>query len=132
MTKMLQPHPLRVDELMTITCEIEALLNSRPLVSAESVNTDDELVLTPGHFIIYRPLELCAPLPVSGAQISSLRRWQLVNRLNQDLERAWKGDYIQSLQQRSKWNKAQENVRVDQLVYIKDQELMKSDSHWGK
>ncbi len=65
----------------------------------------------------------------SEAQISSLRRWQLVKRLTRDLESAWKGCYIQTIQKRNKWNREEENLEIGQIVYIKDEELIRY-SRW--
>ena len=43
-------------ELSTVACQIEACLNSRPLTAVNCHNTDGITVLTPGHFLIGRPL----------------------------------------------------------------------------
>ncbi len=45
--KLVAPHPLRVDELMVVLTEVEAVLNSRPLVAIDQTESEDELVLTP-------------------------------------------------------------------------------------
>jgi hypothetical protein len=43
------------EELYTILCRIEGILNSRPITPASS-DTRDLEPLTPGHFLIFRPL----------------------------------------------------------------------------
>ncbi len=58
---------------------------------------DSDLALTPGHFLIGRPLKAPPTKPASTSKLSYLRRWALVQRLQQDLWIAWKGCYLQSL-----------------------------------
>ncbi len=129
MKKMVQPHHLRMAELMNVLTDVEALLNSRPLISLEEVEMEDELMLTPGHFLIQRPLKAPPTALPSQAKISSLRRWQLTKRLAKDLEKEWKGCYINSLQSRSRWRKESVNPSVGDLVFIKDDTLMRN-SRW--
>ncbi|XP_043660057.1 uncharacterized protein LOC122624512 [Drosophila teissieri] len=43
------------EEFASLLCQIEAVLNSRPLVTVRSEN-DGEEILTPGHFLVGRPL----------------------------------------------------------------------------
>ena len=46
---------LNFEELATVLCQIEACLNSRPLIPLPGdVNVD---ILTPGHFLIGKPVE---------------------------------------------------------------------------
>ena len=58
---------LNFEELSTTLSQIEACLNSRPLVdSVEDV--DGIQALTPGHFLIGRPLE-AIPIPLKLNQL---------------------------------------------------------------
>ncbi len=54
--KMVTPHPLRFHELSSILTEVEAVLNSRPLTLLHTTDASDDIVLTPGHFLIGRPM----------------------------------------------------------------------------
>ena len=65
------------EELSTILTQIEACLNIRPLVPL--CNDDDGIeALTPGHFLIGRPLEaLPDRLFVHADSLALLKRWQL-------------------------------------------------------
>ena len=88
--KIVGPHILTFQELNTVLTEAEATLNSRPLTPLSSTDVDDDLALTAGHFLIRRPLkapttEDCDP----SCKISTLRRWNLVQRLQQDLWVTW-------------------------------------------
>ncbi|XP_043866878.1 uncharacterized protein LOC122757728 [Drosophila mojavensis] len=55
---------LRQDEVATVLVEVEAVLNSRPMV-APSSNPNDGEVLTPGHFLIGATL---VPLPIASTE----------------------------------------------------------------
>ena len=74
---------LTYEDMSTVLCQIEATLNSRPLTPLH--NDDDGIeALTPGHFLINRPLKA---LPDASAAtlhpLSLLKRWQLGQSLVQ-------------------------------------------------
>ena len=69
--------------MTTVLCQIEACLNSRPLFTTLDTNDDDGIApLTPGHFLIGRPLE-ALPDRVSTMPLPTLKRWQLCQALTQ-------------------------------------------------
>ncbi len=120
MRKVLSPHALQFRELASILVEIEAILNSRPMTPLNSVEADN-LVLTPGHFLIGRPLVALQTKPADTSKITTLRRWQLVQRLSQDLWTTWKTQYLQSMQARSKWRTGGHQLHVGDLVFLKEE-----------
>ena len=54
--KILLNHSLNLEEYSTILCEVEAVLNSLPLQPLHSLSDDGLENLTPGHFLVGRPL----------------------------------------------------------------------------
>ena len=63
---------LTFEELSTILAQVEACLNSRPLIPKP--NEDDGIeALTPGHFLIGRPLESLPDSPSTFQSVSILR-----------------------------------------------------------
>ena len=63
---------LTFEEMCTVLSQIEACLNSHPLTTLNEVDTIE--VLTPGHFIVGRPLESIPDPPESSRSPSLLRR----------------------------------------------------------
>jgi len=120
MRKTLQSQLLKVDELTSVLVEIEAVLNSRPLAPLETTDPDN-IVLTLGHFLIGRPLLSPPTQPVTAKSLSSLRRWQLVQYINQDLWQTWKTSYLQTLQQKHKWNGPTKPYRVGDVVFLREE-----------
>lgn len=105
-------------EANTLLSQIESVLNSRPLV-ASSNDPNDLEALTPGHFFIGRPLT--AVSEPCYAEFKSLKvRWHKVQQLVQQFWQRWRTEYLQSLQNRSKWSKVEENLRVGDLVLIRE------------
>ncbi len=56
--KIISPHPLRQDELEVILADVSAIMNSRPICTLEATEPDDDLVLTPGHFLVGRNIQV--------------------------------------------------------------------------
>ena len=71
---------LTFEEFTTILAQVEAVLNSRPLVSVPC-DDDGTEPLTPGHFLIGKPLESLPDSPVSYRPVSLLRRGHLCQSL---------------------------------------------------
>lgn len=65
------------EDFASLLCQIEAVLNSRPLVTVRSEN-DAEDILTPGHFLVGRPLIEAPEHFDESMTISSLDRWKLI------------------------------------------------------
>ena len=97
--------------------EVEAILNSRPLVPLDSAPLDGAQVLTPGHFLIGRSLKVLPNLPDTTSRLTNLKRWNLCQRLTHDIWDKWSQDYLRQLQQHQRWKRS---VRVGD---VKDNEL---------
>lgn len=110
---------LTYEELSTVLTQIEACLNSRPLAPL-TTDPNDFTALTPGHFLVGNAL-LSAPDPdVLDEKLSILTRWQLVQRMFQAVATRWQTEYLTRLQQRPKWTKPTGNIKVGDLVLVKD------------
>ncbi|XP_060846073.1 uncharacterized protein LOC132925721 [Rhopalosiphum padi] len=112
-------HTLTCEELVTVICRIESVLNSKPLTPL-SPDPGDLESLTPGHFLIGQPL-LCVPEPNISDNSSCLTsRWKLLHQCHQAFWKRWSSEYLNTLQLRLKWTSADTQLRVGDLVLIKD------------
>jgi len=59
-------HTFSLEELCTVLCRIEAILNSRPLVQLSSDPAEYDY-LTPGHFLIGRLLLSIPEVPIEDS-----------------------------------------------------------------
>lgn len=103
--KSMKHHLIRVigertitfEEYVTVLCQVEACLNSRPL---GALHDDDKEVpaLTPAHFLTGRQL---LTLPKSGDFIevpkNRLNRWELAQQDVQNFWERWKREYVLNL-----------------------------------
>lgn len=110
---------LTYEEFYTVLVQIEAVLNSRPLTPMSS-DVNDLSVLTAGHFLTLEPLHAIPDQDVTDVPISRLKRWQLIQRLQQDFWQRWKREYLHTLQQRSKWLNDTDAPIIGTLVLIKN------------
>ncbi|XP_025156074.1 uncharacterized protein LOC112588926 [Harpegnathos saltator] len=91
---------LTYEEFATLLARIEACLNSRPLCPLTDDPQDLE-ALTPGHFLIGRPL-LCPPERSLGdVQVARMSRWQLLQHMTEHLWERWSREYLAQLQVRA-------------------------------
>ena len=123
------PLQQRVDDesLQTLFCEVESIMNDRPLTY---VSTSDGEVepLTPGHLLLLRG----SPGPVPGdfreADSLSRRRWRQVQYLAQQFWARWKREYLLSLQTRQKWTRETRDLVPGDVVLLVDENLQRG--HW--
>ncbi len=108
---------LSFEELSTILTQVEACLNSRPLVPLP--NEDDGIeALTPGHFLIGRPQESLPNPPSSYRSMAVLRRWNLCQSLTQHFWERWSTDYFACLRKFTKWHHSTRNARVGDIILL--------------
>ncbi|GFX63925.1 integrase catalytic domain-containing protein [Trichonephila clavipes] len=110
------------EEFETVIIQIEGILNSRPLVPL-SDNINEYEVLTPGHFIIGRPISAIPEPTILDISDNRLSRWQYTTKCVQTIWKRWKNDYLNHLQQRNKWQFEKNNVAVGCLVLLKENDL---------
>ena len=108
------------EEMSTLLAQIEAVLNSRPLMPISSDDTDLS-ILTPGHFLIGQPITALLDQDYSNMKI--LTRWNLVQKTIQDFWRRWSNEYLTSLNHHQKWRKPHRNVQIGDLLLIKDEKI---------
>ncbi|XP_059055449.1 uncharacterized protein LOC131849394 [Achroia grisella] len=113
---------LTFEGLYTVITEIEAVLNSRPLLPMSS-DISDCKYLTPGHFLIGTAMTSLPEIDYSYKDISKLKFWQILSKLKQDFWKAWSRDYLTQLQSRPKWLHPHNNLKVGDLVIVKNDNL---------
>lgn len=113
---------LTFEELSTVFCKIEAVLNSRPLCPLSSDPNDLE-TLTPGHFLIGQPLNALPEYPLLDIKPWRLSRYQMLQQMSQDFWKRWSLEYLHLLQQRFKWTDRTSPPHVGDLVLVKDVNL---------
>ncbi|GFT79582.1 uncharacterized protein TNCV_3177391 [Trichonephila clavipes] len=113
---------LTYEELLTVTVQIEGILNSRPLCPLSN-NDDDFQVLTPAHFLINRSLNSLEEPNLTKCKESNLKKWQKITKIVQLMWKFWSRNYLNQLQQRGKWMFEKNNVKIGDLVLIIEENL---------
>ena len=84
--------------------------------------------LTPNHLLTMKTKILLPPPGVfMKADIYSRKRWRRVQHLANEFWKKWRNEYLQSLQMRKKWNSPVRNVKVSDIVIIKDDNLPRNE-----
>ena len=103
--------------LHTLMCEVESVVNGRPITKVSDDPRDLE-ALTPNHLLLLRPGITAPPGKFTKDDIYSRRRWRQVQYLVGVFWRRWVREYLPSLQERQRWNKTGRNFVVDDVVLI--------------
>lgn len=113
---------LTYEEFLTITVQIECMLNSRPLVPLSTDDVEVE-VLTPAHFLIGREMNAILEPDLTNLNENRLNCWQRVTKSVQLIWKKWSQDYLSSLQERNKWKFIKNDVKEGHVVVIKEDNL---------
>ena len=106
----------------TLTIQIEAIVNSRPIIPLSS-DPSDLIALTPSHFLV-GDVPTNIPQPNLTVPKTNLReKWQHAQQLMEHFWRRWSTQYLSELQTRSKWKEKRGNVEIGRLILIKEDNL---------
>ncbi|XP_062556585.1 uncharacterized protein LOC134221410 [Armigeres subalbatus] len=113
---------LQYDKMQTFLTKAEAILNSRPLTPISN-DPDDFEALTPGHFLIQRPLIAIPEPDLAGIPENRLSAWEMETKFTQQLWRKWSKQYLSNLHNRTKWTRQRNNIAVGTMVVLKEENL---------
>ncbi|CAB0042201.1 unnamed protein product [Trichogramma brassicae] len=121
--RTLGPRRLIYEEFCTVLVGIETVLNSRPLGPVTG-DPDDLMVLTPGHFLVGGLLMTVSQLETAADRLDSLTHWALARGLQAVFWRKWSREYLNTLQQRSKWKRRKNEIHVSDIAVVVDPSLI--------
>lgn len=120
---------LTFEEAATLLTQIEAILNSRPLILLIS-DPEDFLHLTPGHFLIGDSLVSYPESSLQQLPMNRLSRWQRIEQLRQQFWKKWSVDYLHQIQQHTKWKQNKGNpIEAGQMVIVMENNLSPQSWH---
>lgn len=119
---------LTYDEMYTTLVQIEACLNSRPLVPLSN-DPNDLAILTPAHFLIGSSLVALPQSDQTNQKENYLSRWERVQQITQGIWKRWSMEYLNQLQVRAKWHgPGKADIRLGTMVLIKETNV--PPLHW--
>lgn len=122
MRRVIGENRLTYEEMCTLMTQIEACLNSRPLCPL-SEDPESLEVLTPGHFLTGSALLTVPEKDHLEENPNLLNKWHRLEKMHQEFWKKWSAEYLSRLQQRPKWAQRQPNLKIGNLVLIKDEQL---------
>ncbi|XP_068750959.1 uncharacterized protein [Montipora capricornis] len=131
LSSLTQEQKLDDEALARLMCEIEAIVNSRPITKV-SDDPRDLQPLTPNHLLLLRNGPQLPPGAFAGDEIYARRRWRQVQHLADTFWRRWTQEYLPQLQQRQKWFYKKRNLAVDDIVLIVDDRCPRSTWPLGR
>ena len=114
---------LQLDEMYTITCHIEAIMNSRPITFIPN-DALDNCPLTPSMLLTgfkrdYLPI-VADVQDMKPDEQCPIKRFNYLQSMIQHFWNRWSKEYLTELQVRQKNNKECYNLQKGDLVYITD------------
>lgn len=126
-----QPLKLNDEQLNTLLCEAECILNGRPLTEI-SRDCNDFEALTPNHLLLLSAGTTSPPGLFVKEDNNLRRRWRQVQYLANIFWSRWRKLYVPLLQERQKWQAHSYQYSVGDLVLLTDQNLPRSQWSLGR
>ena len=124
---------MKEETLMTLLCEIEAILNNRPLTPISSDPRDPE-PLTPNHLLNLGSGSVAMPFGlVADGDAGSRRHWKQARYLSDVFWRRWRVEYLPLLQDRPcTLTRRRANLAVGDTVLVVDDSVPRGQWPLGR
>ena len=120
---------LTFEELTTISCQVEACMNSRPLLPLTSHNQDGLATLTASHFLLFKTPHAYPEDPRLPEKPHLLKKWNQCQAMVHHFWTRWSKEYLNSLQARTKWQTMRPNLQPGDIVILRPEKHYFS-CHW--
>lgn len=114
---MLQTQTVDNEGLVTLLCEVESIINGRPITTVSGDPNDPE-PLTPNHLLLLRSEPQMPPGLFQKEDSFSRRRWRQVQYLADIFWKRWYKEYLPLLQSRQKWTTIRKNLAIGDIVLV--------------
>ena len=108
--------------LITLMCEVEDILNSRPL-NAVTTDVDDLEAITPNHLLRLNNTCSFPPGVFDKSDLYAKRRWRQIQYMADRFWQRWRKEYLPLLNERQKWYTPKRMIKAGDLVLVVDQLL---------
>ena len=125
MQKQLEKSRLNYEKLQTVLCEVETILNNRPLTYYYSDNTEQ---CTPNRLLFGRTIKLFDPEPIDITHGINFHSKKISNIINHFWER-WRREYLNMLRENHKitsTNKNHPTISLNDIVFIEEERKPRS------
>lgn len=119
LSALMQQQTLDEEGLTTLFCEVEAIINDRPITKVSNVPGDLE-PLTPNHLLLHKTKPFLPPGVFDPNDCYGRRRWRQVQYMADLFWKCWTKEYLPDLQERQKWTKKRRNFITGDIVLIID------------
>lgn len=119
LSSLLKQQTLDDEGLQTLLCEVENIINDRPITTPSNDPNDLE-ALTPNHLLLMRTQPHIPPGVFSKDDLYVRRCWRQIQYMADLFWRRWTQEYLPLLHERQKWNTSKRNFSVGDVVLIVD------------
>lgn len=131
LSSVLQQQTLDDEGFHTVLCEVETILNDRPITKV-SEDPNDLEALTPNHLLTMKGKPVLPPGLFQSSDCYARRRWKQVQYISDLFWKRWIQEYLPLLQERHKWNKEKRNLVQGDIVLIADSTAPRSSWLLGR
>ena len=108
--------------LQTLLCEVESIINGRPLTKV-SDDPRDVAALTSNYLLLLKSNTSMPPGVFSKSDCYGKRRRKQVQYLADIFWKRWTKEYLPTLQTRQKWHDIKRNLSKDDIVLVVDETI---------
>jgi len=108
-----------------------SIINCRPLTVQNINDPNGPEPLTPNHFLTMKT-KVIMPPPGSFVKedVYARKRWRKTQYLLNEFWTRWRKEYILLQQMRTKWTKESPNLKIGDVVIIRDDDLPNTRGQW--
>ncbi|KAI2661860.1 hypothetical protein H4Q32_007550 [Labeo rohita] len=119
------------ESLLTVLCEVKAILNDRPIMLSLDDPNDLE-ALTPNHILQLRSNPVLPRGLFKRVDLHIRRCWRQVQYMVDLFWKRWTREYLVLMQKRQKWSKTCRNLNEGDLVLVMDENAPRNSWHLGR